>query len=45
MQDGIGDGFSKADEYVAMCVRRKMIALGYCVDKRLNLGNICGVRR
>ena len=45
MQNGIGDGFSEADEYVAMSVRRKVVALGYRVDKRLNFGNISGVRR
>ena len=45
VQNGIGDGFSEADEDVAMCVRRKVIALGYGLDKRLNSGNISGVRR
>ena len=43
MQDGVGDGFGEADEYVAVNVRGKMVALGDRVDKRLNFGNIGGV--
>lgn len=43
MQNGIGNGFGKADEDVAMNVRRKVVTLGYRVDKRLNFGDVVGV--
>ncbi len=43
VQNGISDGFCETDEYVAVSVRGKVVALGYRVDKRLNSGNIGGV--